>query len=578
MNSNNEKNNKQGLSIENTLQRISSGRKLPKSLIIVLVFLYAGATALTLQMAFGNGTITLFDNELPMTVFAGVFTSLANMCLIVMVILYKKVGFITALIIMAGQFPSLTISFFIRKNPNSLPGLFMNVLTFITVIIIYFANAKAERFQQRIREQAVTDMLTGLPNLFASTELMKELSANNEKFILVSVDLNNFKSINDTMGHDAGNQVLKELARRWKELADSGRTGTVDFVARLGGDEFVLIIRKYPFADDALEAIKAYKKEMEKTFTIDDCDYYVNARFGYAEYPADADNIDALISGTNAALDECKHSTTENNILHFTPERFRLAQTLEIERKIHKALDNDAILFHLQPQYGMDHKLRGFEALARMRDDNGDMISPAEFIPVAEKTGLIDQVDICVFRKAATFLSEFIRTKHLDIVLSINVSVRHLMKNNFIEEIRDIIETTGMPVENMEIEITESIMIDSAEKALQRIDEIKEMGIRIAIDDFGTGYSSLSYLNNFPADMLKIDKSFIDVMNNSESNKQYVATIISIGHILHLDVISEGVESADQLETLRSVGCDYIQGFIWGRPLPPEEAGKLIAG
>jgi len=578
MNSNNEKNNKQGFSIENTLKRISSGRRLPKSLLVVLVFLYAGATALTLQMAFGDGTITLFDNELPMSVFAGVFTSLANMCLIVMVILYKKAGFITALIIMAGQFPSLTISFFVRRNPNSLPGLFMNVLTFITVIIIYFANAKAERFQQRMREQAVTDMLTGLPNLFASTELMKVLSETNEKFVLASIDLNNFKSINDTMGHEAGNQVLKEIARRWKELADSGKTGTVDFVARLGGDEFVLIIRQYPLAEDALETIKAYKQELEKTFTIDDCDYYVNARFGYAEYPTDADNIDALISGTNAALDECKHSATENSILHFTPERFRMAQTLEIERKIHKALENDTIAFHLQPQYDMEHRLRGFEALARMKDDNGSMISPAEFIPVAEKTGLIDQVDICVFRKAAGFLSEFIRTKQLDIVLSINVSVRHLMKNNFIDEIRDILETTGMPVENLEIEITESIMIDSAEKALQRIDEIKEMGIRIAIDDFGTGYSSLSYLNNFPADMLKIDKSFIDVMNSSESNKQYVATIISIGHILHLDVISEGVESDDQLETLRSVGCDYIQGFIWGRPLPPEEAGKLIAG
>ena len=211
-----------------------------------------------------------------------------------------------------------------------------------------------------------------------------------------------------------------------------------------------------------------------------------------------------------------------------------------------------------------------------MKDDNGALISPAKFIPVAEKTGLVDQLDICVFRKAAAFLSEFILKNQLDIILSINVSVRHLMKNNFIKEIQDIIQSTGIPVKNLEIEITESIMIDSADEALQRIEAIKKMGIRIAIDDFGTGYSSLSYLNHFPADMLKIDKSFIDVMNTSESNKQYVATIISIGHILHLDVISEGVESGDQLETLRNVGCDYIQGFVWGRPLPPEEAGRLI--
>jgi EAL domain-containing protein (putative c-di-GMP-specific phosphodiesterase class I) len=150
------------------------------------------------------------------------------------------------------------------------------------------------------------------------------------------------------------------------------------------------------------------------------------------------------------------------------------------------------------------------------------------------------------------------------------------MKNNFIEEIRDVITASKIPAKQLEIEITESIMIDSAEKALQRINEIKKMGIMVAIDDFGTGYSSLSYLNRLPANMLKIDKSFIDEMNSTESAKQYVAAIISIGHIFNLKVISEGVESLDQLEVLKSIGCDYIQGFIWGKPLTPEEASKLV--
>ena len=187
---------------------------------------------------------------------------MGNMCLIVLVFLYKKTGFITALILLACQFPSISISFFVRRNPNSLPGLFMNLLTIITIIVIYFSNAKIERFQQRIQEQAVTDMLTGLPNQFASTELMMELSGHNEKFVLATFDLNNFKSINETMGHEAGNQVLKEIARRWKALADSEQTGTIDFIARLSGDEFLLIIRKYPLAEDALETIKLYKKEL----------------------------------------------------------------------------------------------------------------------------------------------------------------------------------------------------------------------------------------------------------------------------------------------------------------------------
>ena len=249
---------------------------------------------------------------------------------------------------------------------------------------------------------------------------------------------------------------------------------------------------------------------------------------------------------------------------------------MEIERKIRLALENDTIFFNLQPQYDINHRLRGFEALARMKDENGEFISPAEFIPVAEKTGLVDRIDAAVFRKAAKFLSEVLDEKidsHLTI--STNVSVRHLMKNNFLDETREIIEEYQIPADRVEIEITESIMIDSTEKALSVINELKNMGIKIAIDDFGTGYSSLSYLNSLPSDMLKIDKSFIDVMNDSESSKEYVAMIISIGHILHLEVISEGVESPEQIETLRKVGCDYIQGYVWGKPMPPEDAMTL---
>ena len=174
------------------------------------------------------------------------------------------------------------------------------------------------------------------------------------------------------------------------------------------------------------------------------------------------------------------------------------------------------------------------------------------------------------------FLDNVSKETGSDVTLSVNVSVRHLMKNNFIENIKNIIASHNIAPERIEIEITESIMIDSAEKALQRIDEIKSMGMKVAIDDFGTGYSSLSYLKDFPSDMLKIDKSFIDQMNLSESSRQYVAMIISIGHILDLKVISEGVESADQVDVLKNIGCDYIQGFVWGKPMPPEEAGKLV--
>ena len=274
------------------------------------------------------------------------------------------------------------------------------------------------------------------------------------------------------------------------------------------------------------------------------------------------------------ALYEAKR--TASRVRRFTPDILQTEQTLEIERKIRMALERNTLCFYLQPQFDISHKLRGFEALARLKDENGNFISPAQFIPVAEKAGLIDKIDRRVFRDSAMFLGELIRRTGNDLTLSVNVSARHLMRNDFLEEVRDIVKTCDFPVKDLEIEITESVMIDSAEEALNCINAVKQLGARIALDDFGTGYSSLSYLNTFPADILKVDKSFIDKMNSSDSSKQYVAAIISIGHIMNFDVISEGVEEPEQLDTLRSIGCDYIQGYIWGRPLPPEEAEALV--
>ncbi len=432
------------------------------------------------------------------------------------------------------------------------------------------------RMVEKLKHISYTDRLTKLPNRFSFSELVKDLIKRKERFAVVSIDINGFKSINDTMGFDNGNLVLIEIANRWKDIADSGITSTNDYIARLGGDEFVLIIRGYSSDEDIMRTIKQYEAVLGNRLTVDGCDFYITAGFGYAEYPVDAQNNDSLLSYANAAMNEVKRFNSSDHILRFSPEFLKEERTLEIERKLRTALENDTIFFHLQPQYDLSHKLRGFEALARMKDEDGNFISPGEFIPVAEKVGIVDKIDGAVFRKSAVFLGKMLRKTSADITLSVNISVRHLMKNGFIDEVRDVLNISGIPANHLEIEITESIMIDSAEKALKCIDELKNMGIMIAIDDFGTGYSSLSYLNSFPANLLKIDKSFIDKMNTSDSSKQYVAAIISIGHIMGLEVISEGVEENEQLETLRTIGCDYIQGYIWGKPLPENEAAELI--
>lgn len=443
----------------------------------------------------------------------------------------------------------------------------------------FFISSKlsTHKMMEHLKHISYTDQLTGIPNRIACSEFISELIRLDERFAVVSIDINGFKSINETMGFDTGNKVLIEAASRWKTIVDAKLSGTVDYIARMGGDEFALIIRDYRSDEEILKTIRHYESVLGSRLTVDDCDFYISASFGYSLFPEDAHTSDNLCTYANAAMSELKRLNSSNHILHFTPDLLKVERTLEIERKLITALANNTIYYHLQPQYDLSHKLHGFEALARMNDIDGSIISPGEFIPVAEKVGLVDKVDSMVFRKAAMFIGDIIRRTGADIILSVNISVRHLMKNDFLDEVRSIIEESRVSPENIEIEITESIMIDSAEKALKCIDELHRLGIRIAIDDFGTGYSSLSYLNNFPANILKIDKAFIDKMNTSDSSKQYVAAIISIGHIMGFEVIAEGVEENEQLETLKDIGCDYIQGFIWGKPLPVDDAEKLIA-
>ena len=561
--------------LQKTLDSLDASRRAPRSFLVLMLLIHAVTSVTIPQISRAQTVVTLWGMQIPVAAFAGVISSLGNICLILLAVFCGTLGFFAALIVLLAQFPMLAVNILRSHAYNSIPGIFSNILTLIAIVIIYVNIRQTEKYQDRIRNQAVTDSLTGIPNRFACSELLVSLVEQGKKFVAVSIDLNNFKSINDSMGFGTGNEALKVIASRWKAIADGGLSGTLDFIARLSGDEFALVIRDYDSEEEVLNTIRQYMNVLCEKLTIDNCDFYVSASFGYAEYPTDSNKMDNLISYADAAMLEAKRSGNSDLIVRFTRDLLKEEHTLEIEKKIHAALENDGIFFQLQPQYDMNQKLRGFEALARMRDEEGKLISPGEFIPVAEKVGLIDKIDVTVFRKAAAFFGKLLRKTNADITLSVNVSVRHLMKNDFLQETREVLELNGIPTKNLEVEITESVMIDSAERALQCINSLKEMGVQIAIDDFGTGYSSLSYLNSFPADLLKIDKSFVDKMNDSDSMRQYVAAIISMGHIMGFDVISEGVEQQQQMETLQSIHCDFIQGFLWGRPLSAEDAEKV---
>ena len=562
--------------IQQTLDSLTRRRKAPTAVFVILLILYLVASAVVSGFASNSKEVMIFGLPIPIYSFAGVFSVISEICVIFMTVYCGKKGYFTSLILLLVQLPIVTMGIIAQHNLTSLPGIFGDVLTILAITIIYINNRRADEYENKIREQAVTDTLTGLPNMFACTELIQDLINRGEPFVSVTININGFKNLNETMGFDAGNQVLRETASRWKLIADTGLTKTRDFLAHLSGDEFALIIREHHSDEDIRQTIRQYESALAQRMTVNECDLYISASFGYAAYPEDAQTVDTVCAYASVAMHEVKRANSSNHVLHFTPDLIRDEHVLEIERKIREALDQDTIFFNLQPQYDMQHKLRGFEALARMRDSEGSFISPGEFIPVAERVGLVDKVDGAVFRKSAAFFGELLQKSGADITLSVNVSVRHLMKNDFIEEMREVLQTTGIPADKLEIEITESIMIDSVDKALKCINVIRGMGVQIAIDDFGTGYSSLSYLHKFPANLLKVDKSFIDKMNTSESSRQYVAAIISIGHIMGFDVISEGVEEETQLNTLKEIGCDFIQGFIWGKPLMPDAAEALV--
>ncbi len=564
--------------LEKTIERLTNRRNTPPVVFVVLILMYLILSVVVRVTSGSQSTVMLGGIAVPVNTFTGVFSTVSNLCLILTVVLGGKAGFVTSLILLLAAYPMLINAIVSHGNYRSIPGLFVNLLTIVAITVIYLNNKRVESYQLKLREQATTDLLTGLPNIFASTELLGELIKLRRPFAAVTINIDGINSINNTVGYDMGNKVFVELSSRWKKIADEGLAGTLDFISRISGDEFSLIIRNYSSDENLENTIKLYEEALTRKMTIEGYDFSLTGSFGYSVFPSDSDNIDSLISYSDTAMREVKRLNNGESILRFTPELITTQNQLIIENKVRDALENDLIYFNLQPQFDMSHKLRGFEVLARMKDSEGNIIRPDEFIPAAEKMGLISSIDLTVHKKATAFFSSLLKKTGADLTLSLNVSVKHMMKSDFIDEIRKLIEDSGIPARQLEIEITESILIESAEKAARSLAVLRDMGIKIAIDDFGTGYSSLSYLNSFPSDILKIDKSFIDDMNTSATSQKYVEAIISLAHVMDLKVIAEGAEEEEQLKTLRNINCDYIQGFIWGKPLPMEEAEALALG
>ena len=495
---------------------------------------------------------------------SGVITVLMIMICLKILTIDNHYGFAAAMLLMFSELTMVASAVFVKNNFQSVAGIAMILGGIFLVINQHKYIATIEKNENYLRSLSVTDALTGLTNRRGiMNEINMKISCN-EPFTLFYLDLDNFKNINDTMGHACGDIVLCEIARRWLSVIGEGCT-----LARTGGDEFALIVSG-DSEESADAAANSCINSLKNKLVTEKCDYYASVSIGSASFPHDATDCDNLMRYADSAMYKAK-STGKNQLCRFDSRMLmEINSEMNIETEIRSALRNDTFKLVFQPQFTTEgKKLRGYETLLRMSDGNGNPVSPAVFIPIAEKSGLILDIDRWVLRHAMKTFSKRIITE--DIILSVNISARHITELNFAEEVEQILKETGFPPEHLEIEVTESCFISSVEAAIAALKRIKESGVLIALDDFGTGYASLSYLSRLPIDLVKIDKSFVDQLETADSRGDFVKAIISIGHMFRCKVIAEGVELDSQLSTLRELSCDYIQGYIWGKPAPIEE-------
>ena len=428
-----------------------------------------------------------------------------------------------------------------------------------------------KKAEKTIKYMAYYDVLTGLPNRnMVRKHLNAALSNGNEKLAVLFLDLDRFKIINDTKGHRFGDLLLKVVASRLKNaVKEQG------LVSRLGGDEFIIILKGF-VKEQVSEVADRILDEFNKGITIEDQEFFVTPSIGISMAPEDGLDEETLIKHADTAMYLAK-DRGKNNYQFYTDKLHGLSsRKMELENGLRKALEQDQLMLHYQPQVNLEtREIIGVEALVRWKHPEKGIISPAEFIPLAEETGLIVQLGKWVLEKAAGQNKAWQEKGYSPMPISVNISVRQLQEDRFIDTVKQVLIDTQLPPNYLDFEITESVMQNSEKTALI-LDQLKKLGITLAIDDFGTGYSSLSLLKHLPIDKIKIDKSFVDDIIHHSNQGAMVKTIIDMGHNLQFDVIAEGVEEEEQVAFLLANGCVIGQGYHFSRPLPVEAMEELL--
>jgi len=443
---------------------------------------------------------------------------------------------------------------------------------------------------EQIRYVAYHDTLTGLPNRAMFQEYLNHVIAharrNREKFALLFLDVDDFKRINDTLGHETGDLLLQEVSERLSNhLRDTdyvarmgGLDAPDDFLARLGGDEFIILLPD--ISDQHAPGALAHRliEALSQPFSMADHEIHVSASIGITLYPSDGEQGAELVKHADIAMYHAK-DLGKNNYQYYLESMNSLAhERLALENKLRRALENNRLCLHYQPQVdATSGRIVGVEALLRWFDPDQGLIPPAIFIPVAENSGLILSIGEWVIKEACRQAKAWQNAGLGKIVVSVNVSGVQFARQNVPDVIEAALDESRLAPKYLEAEITESVIMDQPERAVEQLSAIKELGVNIALDDFGTGYSSFSYLHRFPIDTLKIDRSFISDICKRTEHAEIVAAIIAMSHILKLRVVAEGIEEEEQLRLLADRDCDVVQGYLFSRPLPAAEIAQLLA-
>ncbi|GGC96489.1 sensor domain-containing protein [Undibacterium terreum] len=423
--------------------------------------------------------------------------------------------------------------------------------------------------KQKIEELAFSDILTGLPNRLLLAERIKQsigvASRSNSTFALLFIDLDHFKQINDSLGHPFGDRVLIEVTERLKKCIRQ-----VDTASRLGGDEFVLLLHQAD-ASGAEICARRVLEELNVPFTLDGMSFTVTCSIGVALYPADGMTMDDLIKNADSAMYHVKERGRSDFRFYQRQMNIGLLSRMKLDHAMRQALEHDSFRLHYQPLIDLaSGQVIGAEALLRWNDKDMGEISPAQFIPIAEETGVIVAIGNWVMASAIKQAAKWNQGNQV-LRVSINVSALQFQQSDFVENLAMALQEAGLAPDRIELELTESILVRDANEALRVLESLAKLGVKMAIDDFGTGYSSLSYLKRFPISKLKIDRSFVQHLPDDESDVAIVTAIASLGHALKLKVIAEGVETEEQRAFLQTLGCDELQGFLYSPALTPAE-------